>query len=58
MTYAPRDYLYLFVGGLIVFVAAVWLSPLDLDSDTMLALVGVFLGIAVAQWLLGRPWGK
>ena len=56
MTYAPRDYLYLFVAGLIVFVASLWLSPLDLDSDTMLALVGVFFGIAVAQWLLGRKW--
>ena len=54
MTYAPRDYLYLFVGGLIVFVATIWLSPLDLDSDTMLALVGVFLGITVAVWVFGR----
>ena len=44
----------MFVGGLIVFVATLWLSPLDLDSDTILALVGVFLGIAVAQWLIGR----
>jgi hypothetical protein len=54
MTYAPRDYLYLFVGGLFVFVATLWLSPLELDPDTMLALVGVIFGILVARWMLGR----
>jgi hypothetical protein len=54
MTYAPRDYLHLFVGGLIVFVAAVWLSPLDLDSDTELMLVLVCFGILVAGWLIRR----
>ena len=54
MTYAPRDYLYLFVGGLFVFVATLWLCPLELDPDNMLALVGVVFGILVARWMLRR----
>ena len=52
MPYAPRrDYLYLLAAGIIVIVAALWLSALDVDSDIMLLLVGVCLGI------LGRRVG-
>ena len=54
MAYAPRDYLYFLVAGIIAIVAALWLSALDVDSDTMLLLVGVCLGILVAGWVLGR----
>jgi hypothetical protein len=54
MTYAPRDYPYLFAAGIIVIVAALWLSALDVDSDTMFVLVGVFLGIVVAGWVFER----
>jgi hypothetical protein len=55
MPYAPRrDYLYLLAAGIIVIVAALWLSALDVDSDIMLLLVGVCLGILVAGWVLGR----
>ena len=54
MAYAPRDYLYLLTAGIIVIVAALWLSALDVDTDTILLLVGVCLGILVAGWVLGR----
>ena len=54
MTYAPRNYLYLLVACFIVIVAALWLSALDVDFDTMLTLVGVCFGIFVAGWVFGR----
>jgi multisubunit Na+/H+ antiporter MnhF subunit len=54
MAYAPRDYLYLLVAGIIVIVAALWLSALDIDTDIVLMLVGVCFGILVAGWLIGR----
>ena len=54
MAYAPRDYLYLLMAGIIAIVAALWLSVLDIDTDTVLMLVGVCFGILVAGWLIGR----
>ena len=54
MTYALRDYLHLLVAGIIVIVAALWLSTLDIDTDTVLMLVGVCFGILLAGWLIGR----
>jgi len=54
MAYAPRDYLYLLVVGIIVIVAALWLSALDIDTNTVVMLVGVCFGIFVAGWLIGR----
>jgi uncharacterized membrane protein len=53
MTYA-RDYLYLFAGGLIVVLASDCLSPLDLAENTMLTILGSFLGIMVGLFLFGR----
>ena len=54
MPYALRDYLYLFAGGIIVVLAADWLSPLDLSDNTMLTLFGSFLGIVVGLSVFGR----
>ena len=54
MTYALRDYLHLLVASIIVIVAALWLSTLDIDTDTVLMLVGVCFGILVAGWLIRR----
>ena len=54
MTYALRDYLHLLVASIIVIVAALWLSTLDIDTDTELMLVEVSFGILVAGWLIQR----
>ena len=53
MTYALRDYLYLFAGAIIVVFAADWLSPLELTDNTMLTILGTFLGVVVGLFLFG-----
>ena len=45
MAYASRDYLYLLVAGIIVIIAGLCLSALDIDTDTILMLVGFSFGI-------------
>ena len=56
MRYALREYPYLFLGGLIVVLAADCLSPLELADNTMLTLLGTFLGIVVGLFLFGRKY--
>jgi hypothetical protein len=54
MADAPRNYLYLLVACFIGIVAVLWLSALDIDTDTILMLVGVCFGILIAGWLIER----
>ena len=44
MTYTLRLYLYLFVAGVVAVMGAVWLSPLGLTVNIILAVVVAYLG--------------
>jgi uncharacterized membrane protein len=54
MTYTLRLYLYLFVAGVVAVMGAVWLSPLGLTVNIILAVVVAYLGVVVGRWLFGR----
>ena len=57
MPYVVKLYLYLFVGGIVAVVVALWLVPLGLVVNLIFAFSAAYLWIIFGRWLFGRPGG-
>jgi hypothetical protein len=57
VAYALKLYLYLFVAGVVGFLAARWLSPLGLFVNLICAFPAAYLTILIGRRILNKPNG-
>jgi hypothetical protein len=57
VSYVFKLYLYLFVAGVVGFLAARWLSPLGLLVNLICAVPAAYLTILIGRRIFNKPGG-